>query len=133
MTWSESGQVEVFGYWLRLGKRLGTTLYLAGTIYEFREAVQAASDTPHLEMEVRLTDAATGEILWTSYASRLGTQYRGLLQLGEIHGIVRLADQSVSEMIHAAEKARPTPSTLHAGESRAPAVPKPPGEEGKTR
>ena len=92
------------------GKRLGTTLFLTGSIYEFREAYTAASGTPHLEMEATLTDCATGEILWTSYASRLGTAYRGLLQLREIHGIVGLADQSVAEMIRAAERARLIPS-----------------------
>jgi hypothetical protein len=114
---------------LRLGKRLGTTLFLTGTIYEFREAQQAASSTPQLEMEGTLTDAATGEILWTSYASRLGTQYRGLLQLGEIHGIVGLADQSISEMIRAAEKALPTTATRRSG---SPAV-STANEKGKTR
>ena len=113
---------------LRLGKRLGTTLFLTGTIYEFREAYQAASDTPHLEMEATLTDAASGEILWTSYASRIGTQYRGLLQLGEIHGIVGLADQSIAEMIRAAEKASPVPVPQRAG---VPVV-KSPDKKGKT-
>jgi TolB-like protein len=114
---------------LRLGKRLGTTLFLTGTIYEFREAYQAASSTPHMEMEAALTDAASGEILWTSYASRLGTDYRGLLQLGEIHGIVGLADQAVSEMIRSAEKARPTPAVRRAGAPAAATS----GEKGKTR
>ncbi|HET7453841.1 MAG TPA: hypothetical protein VFL12_13925 [Thermoanaerobaculia bacterium] len=116
---------------IRLGKRLGTTLFLTGTIYEFREAYAAASDTPRLEMEATLTDAATGEIVWTSYASRLGTQYRGLLQLGEIHGIVGLADQSISEMIHAAEKAHPVPSLKAAVPGPAPS--KTSEEKGKTR
>lgn len=117
---------------LRLGKRLGTTLFLTGTIYEFRESYQASAGTPRLEMEATLTDAASGEILWTSYASRLGTQYRGLLQLGEIYGIVGVADQSISEMIRAAEKARPVPSRRAAAPGPA-APPKASGEEGKAR
>ncbi|HWC65605.1 MAG TPA: hypothetical protein VG777_05950, partial [Thermoanaerobaculia bacterium] len=111
---------------VRLGRRVGTTLFLTGTIYDFREA--AASGTPRLEMETTLTDAATGEVLWTSYASRSGTAYRGLLQLGEIHGIVGLADQSVSEMIRAAEKTRPVPSVRAAGPPS-----KTSDEKGKTR
>lgn len=114
---------------VRLGKRLGTTLYLTGTIYEFREARQASADTPRLEMEASLTDAGTGETLWTSYASRLGTAYRGLLQLGEIHAIVGLADQSVSEMIRAAEKARPVAVAAKASAPR----PKVSDKEGNTR
>ena len=120
---------------IRLGKRIGTSLYLTGTIYEFRESHQASSDTPHLEMEVRLTDAATGEILWTSYASRLGTDYRGLLQLGEITGIVGLADQSAAEMIRSVEKARPVAATRQATAPTpaSPAVPDVPEEKGKTR
>jgi hypothetical protein len=117
---------------IRLGKRLGTTLFLTGTIYEFREAYTAASGAPRLEMESTLTDCATGEILWTSYASRLGSAYRGLLQLGEIHGIVGLADESVAEMIRAAEKARPVPSTKAAAQG--PAAPsKSLDAKGKTR
>ncbi len=91
----------------RLGQRLGTTLFLTGTIYEFTEPVQAGSDTPRLEMEATLTDVATGEIVWTSYASRRGTDYRGLLELGAITSIVGLADQSAAEMIHAVEKTAP--------------------------
>lgn len=114
---------------VRLGKRLGTTLFLTGTIYEFREARHASADTPRLEMEASLTDASTGEILWTSYASRLGTAYRGLLQLGEIHAIVGLADQSVSEMIRAAEKARPVAVVAKA----ATAPPKASDKEGNAR
>jgi TolB-like protein len=92
----------------RLGKSLGTTLFLTGTIYEFVEPVQADSATPRLEMEATLTDVATGEIVWTSYASRRGTDYRGLLELGAITSVIGLADQSVSEMIHAAEKSSPS-------------------------
>lgn len=117
---------------IRLGKRLGTTLFLTGTIYEFGEAYNAASGTPHLEMEATLTDAATGEVVWTSYSSRLGTQYRGLLQLGEIHGIVGLADQSIAEMIRAAEKAHPVP-TLKAAAPASSVPPKVSDEKGRTR
>jgi len=91
----------------RLGKRLGTTLFLTGSIYEFAEPAQAGSGSPRLEMEATLTDVATGEVVWTSYASRRGTDYRGLLDLGAITSIVGLADQSIAEMIHAAEKASP--------------------------
>jgi hypothetical protein len=46
--------------------------------------------------------------VWTSYAQRQGTDYRGLLQLGAITNIAGLVDQVSYEMVHAAEKARPT-------------------------
>jgi len=91
----------------RLGRRLGTALFLKGTIYAFVEPAQASSESPRLEMETTLDDVAGGEVAWTSYASRRGTDYRGLLELGAITNVVGLADQAVAEMIHAAEKTAP--------------------------
>jgi len=107
----------------RLGARLGTPLFLTGTIYEFAEPAQALSGTPRLEMEATLTDVSTGRVVWTSYASRRGTDYRGLLELGAITSVIGLADQSAAEMVRAAEKAAPTneppaPRTASSGAKR---------------
>lgn len=104
----------------RLGKRLGTTLFLKGTIYEFSEPSQASSGSPRLELAAALTDYATNEIVWTSFVSRRGTDYRGLLQLGSITSVVGLADQAAAEMISSVEgaRARSRVSSMQSGLSK---------------
>jgi hypothetical protein len=90
----------------KLGSALGTTLVLTGTIYQYRDASSRGGEiTPELELQLTLTDVATGEIVWTSSVARKGADYSGLLQLGAISNMTSLADQVAAEMVHAAEKA----------------------------
>jgi hypothetical protein len=90
----------------RLGARLGTPLFLRGTIYKFREtSPTAALQVPEAEIQIELVDVGLGRIVWTSSLARRGDQYRGLLQRGALTNIVALADQMAAEMVRAAEKA----------------------------
>jgi hypothetical protein len=92
----------------RLSQALGTSLFLTGTIEKYGDASpRNASITPELDLQLTLTDAATGRIVWTSSLSRKGSDYQGLLELGAISNIVNLSDQVAAEMIEAARKARP--------------------------
>ena len=65
-----------------------------------------------------LTDVASGAVVWMSYAQRQGTDYSGFLALGAITNITGLVDQASYEMVHAAEKTKPTreaaPKTIKA-------------------
>ncbi len=92
----------------KLTSALGTSLFLQGTIYAYRDASpRSAASTPELDLQLTLTDAATGRVVWTSSLARKGTDYRGLLELGAISNVVTLSDQVCAEMIAAAEKTKP--------------------------
>ena len=90
----------------RLGNRLGTSLFLRGTLYVYREASShGATVSPQLALEWSLVDVASSRILWTSHHSRKGDDYRFLLQRGALSNAVTLSDQVVSEMVAAEEGA----------------------------
>ena len=99
----------------KLGAALGTNLFLTGTIYRYRDVSANTSLPPEIELELTLTDAAGGEVVWTSSAARKGTDYAGFFSLGEITNMVTLADQVAAEMIHAVETSRPKASAPAAG------------------
>ena len=92
----------------KLGARVGTTLFLKGTIYAYKDVLPGSgAQTPEMELQLALVDVASGKVLWTSSLARKGTDYSGLLQLGAISNAVTLSDQVVAEMIRAGEAARP--------------------------
>jgi len=92
----------------KLGAKLGTNLFLKGTIYAYKDILPGSGvQTPEIELQLTLVDVSTGRVLWTSSLARVGTDYSGLLQLGAISNAVTLADQVVAEMIRAGENARP--------------------------
>ena len=108
----------------RLGKALGTSFVLTGTVYRYRDTSSKNPGlTPQLDLELTLTDVAAGRVLWTSSVSRNGTDYSGLFQLGLITNMTALADQVAGEMVRAAEKAHgkgPKPGVTAARSTRAP-------------
>ncbi len=105
----------------KLGTALGTSLVLTGTIYQYRDtSSRNGAITPELELQITLTDVATGEIVWTSSASRKGTDYSGLLQLGAISNMTTLADQVSAEMVRTAEKAHGKQPKAPARSAKAP-------------
>ena len=91
----------------KLGQRLGTSLFLRGTISVFKDASSRnVSITPELELDLALVDVSARQIVWTSHLSRAGRDYEGLLELGAISNIVTLTDQAAAEMVRAADKAK---------------------------
>ena len=91
----------------KLSRTLGSSLFLRGTIYVFKDASpRNAAVTPELELDLALVDVSTGRIVWTSRLSRTGRDYEGLLELGAISNIVTLTDQVAAEMVRAADKAK---------------------------
>jgi hypothetical protein len=92
----------------KLGARIGTSLFLRGTIYSYREASPHGADVPPaFALELSLVDVASARILWTSESARQGRDYEGLLGRGAITNVVALADRTVAEMVHALLEARP--------------------------
>lgn len=91
----------------KLSERLGTHLFLTGTIYSSLDASNSGSGSPQLELDLNLVDAAAGRVVWSGHHARKGTDYEGILELGGILSLPALTDQVVSEMIRAVEGAQP--------------------------
>ena len=87
-----------------LGRHLGTTTFLRGNVYTWREASAGRSE---VQLDMTLVDVASGDILWAVTHQRRGSDYSGLLQRGVIHNVIALADRTVSEAIAAQHRARP--------------------------
>lgn len=90
----------------RLGAHLGTTLFATGTVYKYDE--RRRTTPPSVELSLTVTDAASGEVVFSSFHGRKGSDYSGLLSLGEITNVVPLADQVLDEMVSAEAKAKAT-------------------------
>jgi len=75
-----------------LAKSVGTPLFLRGTIYAYNES-------PSIDVEATLVDAAAGKVLWASQQSRKGSDYIGFLMLGAVSNSVSLSDRVAAEMI----------------------------------
>lgn len=84
-----------------LGQRVGTGLFLRGTVYEWKSEPPAGSDVapPEVEINLRLVDVGASRVVWGSHLERRGDDYRRLLGLGTVSNVVALADRVLGEMI----------------------------------
>lgn len=110
----------------KLGARLGTTLFLRGSVYAYREASpQGSRIVPEVALELSLVDVADGRILWTSQQARTGEQYAGLLQRGAIANAIALADRALGEMVAAFDATSPSQAPPAPGKPRPILLPDP--------
>jgi len=91
-----------------LGERLGTSCFLRGTIWRWREGVPGALTGPEVELELELVDVAAGRVLWATHGARSGNDYTGLFLRGAIGSGVALTDRLVAEMLEALAETEPT-------------------------
>lgn len=87
-----------------LGKHLGTTVFLRGHVHTFRDAGGGRSE---VQMDMNLSDVATGQVLWAVTHQRHGSDYAGVLARGVVGNVVTLADRVLSETISTQHRARP--------------------------
>lgn len=83
----------------RLGKELGSPLFLQGTIFQYGQAFTEVGDTPAVELYLSLFDAETGRTLWSGLHRRVGLDYQGLFKLGEMNAQSMLASRTVAELL----------------------------------
>ncbi len=110
-----------------VGRRVGTDLFLRGTVYAWKPEPPAGSDVapPEVELHFRLVDVEASRVLWASHLHRRGDEYRRLLGLGVVSNVVALADRALGEMSAAKGVRRPArPSG-----APAPTAGAPPSEE----
>lgn len=91
-----------------LGKRIGTSLFVRGTVYRYGDpAAKNGASTPEIDLELVLLDADAGRIVWMGENARKGRDYKGLFQLGALRSVVALVDQVLGEVVTAEGKATP--------------------------
>ncbi|KAB2956987.1 MAG: hypothetical protein F9K18_12965 [Thermoanaerobaculia bacterium] len=94
---------------LALGRGLGTTVFLRGAIWRWRDGrPYGVNGGTEVELDLELVDVEAGRILWTSHLARRGEDYQRLFLRGATGCAVGLADQMIAEMLDAARAAEPT-------------------------
>lgn len=99
---------------LALGRALGTTVFLRGSIWRWRDGrPYGVNSGTEVELDLELVDVEAGRILWNSHLARRGEDYQRLFLRGATGCAVGLADQMIAEMLDAARATEPAgPRTL---------------------
>ena len=104
---------------IKVGERVGTRLFLGGSVYAWRDAARHASVPPEVSLELSLVDVAAGRVLWTGQHARTGADYAFLLQRGGVTSAVALADRAIAELLDNLRAGRPA-ARANAASSRKP-------------
>ncbi len=92
-----------------VGARLGTSYFLRGTIWRWRESSSRTDRvSPEVELQLELVDVASQRVLWTAHHHRRGDDYEGLFLRGAVGNVVALADRALAEMLEAERNAKGT-------------------------
>ncbi len=84
-----------------LGGRLGAQLLITGNVIETRENPgEHGSVNPVLALNIQIRDAGSGDVLWSTYHQRQGTDYRKAMHFGTIHTVTGLNQQVAREIIN---------------------------------
>ncbi|MEJ2314178.1 MAG: isocitrate/isopropylmalate family dehydrogenase, partial [Nitrospirota bacterium] len=76
------------------GDELGVKAVFVGCVVSYTE-----EDSPQIGLTARLIDTRTGRILWAGFNSAKGTEFAGLLRLGEIKTMDRLIPEVVDRLL----------------------------------
>lgn len=83
-----------------IGGRLNTRLLISGNVLEMREdRGEHGSVNPFVVIEVVLRDGSSGEVLWTTFHRRYGSDYKKTMHFGKIHTVTGLSRQMADEVI----------------------------------
>lgn len=92
----------------RLAERIGTPLFVKGTIYEYREVpLHGSGKPPGIQLEMTLVDVESERVVWASHHGRRGDDYAGLFLRGVSSNAVALADRLISEIVSAGQNTKP--------------------------
>jgi hypothetical protein len=81
--------------------RINAQLLISGIVMVMREDPgEYATVNPKIIMALDIRDGHSGEILWTSYHNRKGSDYKKTMHFGTIYSIAGLSRQMVSEIIN---------------------------------
>ncbi|MGD2079567.1 MAG: DUF799 family lipoprotein [Nitrospirota bacterium] len=77
-----------------LREDLGAEAIFLGCIFDFIQG-----ETPQIGLTARLVETRSGRIIWAGFASAKGTEFAGLLGLGEIKTMDRLVPEAVERLL----------------------------------
>lgn len=81
--------------------RVNAQLLISGIVLEMREDPGPhLTVNPKIVLEIQIRDGRTGEVLWTTYHRRLGSDYTKTMHFGTIHSIAGLCRQMAIEIIN---------------------------------
>lgn len=82
------------------GDRLDAQLLVTGTVSEMRENPgEHRTVNPVLAQTVRVHDARSGEVLWSTYHRREGSEYRKAMHFGKVYTVTGLAQRVAQEIL----------------------------------
>ncbi len=83
-----------------IGGRLNTRLLITGSVLEMREdRGDHDSINPFIVFELAIRDGSSGEVLWTTFHRRQGSEYKKTMHFGSIHTVTGLSRQMADEII----------------------------------
>jgi hypothetical protein len=81
--------------------RVNAQALITGIVLEMREGPgEHGTVNPMLVLELEIRDGRSGEILWTSFHRRQGTDYKKIMHFGTIHTMSGLSRQITEEIIN---------------------------------
>ena len=84
-----------------IADRVNAQLLITGIVMEVREdRGEYNSIIPAIIMEIALRQGRSGEILWTTFHRRQGTDYKKTMHFGTIHTVTGLSRQMAEEIIN---------------------------------
>ena len=84
-----------------IGDRINAQLLITGTIMAMREDPgEDRTVIPLIVMEIQIRDGRSGDVLWTAFHRRLGTDYQKTMHFGKIQTATGLSRQMAEEIIN---------------------------------
>ncbi len=82
-----------------IGGRLKTDLIVGGVVQKMNEERKGTFVDTELTLILLTYDGSSGQLLWTTYHRRLGSEYKQVMHLGRINTITGLARRMSQEII----------------------------------
>ena len=82
-----------------IGGRINPDIFLGGTILKMHERKQGDHVNTELTLILHLYDGKSGQLLWSTYHRRRGSEYQQVMHLGTINTITALARRMSQEII----------------------------------
>ncbi len=82
-----------------IGGRLNSDLFVCGTIQKMSENRVGSEVNTEITLFLKLYDGISGQLLWTTYHRRTGSEYQQIMHLGRINTVTGLALRMSREII----------------------------------
>lgn len=84
-----------------IANRLHAQLLITGIVLEMREdRGEHGTVNPRIIEEIQIRDGRTGQVIWTTFHRRQGTDYTKTMHFGTIHTVTGLSKQMAVEIIN---------------------------------